>query len=117
MGSERSPGALTGPPNRGKPAALADVFRSSRNVLTPHRPEDYPGRLVVVPGPRWEVSVICLQEGESFVARGGERIYAYETTDGARADGFVLDPGDRATLAATKLPHGLHEWRIERVGG
>ena len=82
--------------------------------MTPHPPEVYPGLTVVVPGPQWTVSVICLQEGESFEARGGERVYAYETASGARADGFQLRPGDRATLAASGLPHGFSEWRVER---
>jgi hypothetical protein len=94
---------------------VAESYRASRNVLTPHAPADYPGLTVVVPGPGWEIAVICPRDAESFVARGGERVYAYETPGGGRADGFLLRAGDRATLGTARLPHGLWEWRVERA--
>jgi hypothetical protein len=108
---------LTPPPPRGKTAGVAETYRTCRNVVSPHGPEAYPGVLAVRPGPGWTVSALCLQPGESFVARGGERVYGYETIDGVRADAFRLATGDRATLVAAGLPHGLAEWRVDRAGG
>ena len=93
---------------------MADTILTGRNVMTPHPPEAYPDRLVVVPG-GWKVSVICLQPGEWFVAHGGERVYGWETVDGHRAERLDLGPGDRATLDAAGLPHGFARWRVERA--
>ena len=90
------------------------VFRSGRNLLTPHGPEDYPGLLVVKPGPEWDTFVIVPHDGATIVARGGEKVYAYETVDGGRAEGFELRPGDRATLVRSDLAFALVEWRVER---
>ncbi len=75
----------------------------------------YPGLTVVVPGPRWECAVICPQEGQTIEALGGERVYGYVTVGGATAEAWQLGPGDRATLVAGHLEHGLSEWRIERA--
>lgn len=85
-----------------------------RNVVTPHVPEDYPGLLVVRPGPRWDVSVIVPRDGETIVGKGGEETYAYRTPDGAEAQGFSLRAGERATLVRSGLSHSMVEWRIER---
>lgn len=93
---------------------MKETFRSGRNLLTPHGPESYPGLLVVKPGPSWEVFVIVPEDGATIVARGGEKVYAYETFDGGRAEGFELRPGDRATLERSGLSHSLVEWRVER---
>ena len=94
---------------------MADTYRSGRNILTTHGPEDYPGLLVVKPGSDWDVFVIVPEDGTTVVARGGEKVYAYATVDGGRADGFELQPGDRATLSRSGLPFSLVEWSIERA--
>lgn len=93
---------------------MIEVFRSGRNLLTPHGPEGYPGLLVVKPDQEWEVSVIVPEDGASFVAVGGEHIYSYKTVDGGQAEGFELRSGDRATLVRVGLPYSLVEWRVER---
>ncbi len=93
---------------------MSRVFRSGRNLLTPHGPDDYPGLLVVKPGAEWTTFVIVPEDGETVVARGGEKVYAYETVDGGRAEGFELRPGDRAHLVRSGLPMALVEWRVER---
>lgn len=85
-----------------------------RNVVTPHGASSYPGLVVVRPDPRWDVSVIVPNDGDTIVGRGGEETYAYETAGGARGQGFTLRPGDRATLVRGDLPHSMAEWRIER---
>jgi len=95
----------------------AERVVGGRNVVTPHGADAYPGLLVVRPDMRWSVSVIVPNDGDTIVARGGEETYAYETPDGARAEGFRLGPGDRATLTRTGLPHFMVEWRIQRAGG
>jgi len=96
---------------------MKETFHSGRNLLTPHGPERYPGLLVVKPGPAWEVFVIVPEDGATIVARGGEKVYAYETFDGGRADGFELRPGDQATVRRSGLPYALVEWRVERAQG
>jgi hypothetical protein len=70
---------------------------------------------VVKPGEEWEVFVIVPEDGAGFVARGGEKVYGYETIDGGRADAFELRAGDRATMARSGLPFSLVEWRVERA--
>jgi hypothetical protein len=92
----------------------AESYRAGRNLLTTHPPEAYPGLLVVEPGPQWDVRVIVPDDGATVVARGGEKLYAYDTVDGGHADGFELHPGDRATLVRSGLPFSLVEWRVER---
>ena len=94
---------------------MADTYKAGRNLLTPHGPEGYPGLLVVKPGPGWEVFVIVPEDGATIVAQGDERIYAYDTVDGGHADGFVLRPGDRATLLRSGLPFSLVEWSVKRT--
>jgi len=87
-----------------------------RNLLTPHPPESYPGLTVVRPGPAWAVSVIVPEAGQTLLAHGGERLYAYRTPDGARAEALELGPGDRARLMPGNPGHGMAEWRIWRSG-
>jgi len=89
--------------------------QGGRNLVTPHGPADYPGLTVVRPDPRWAVSVICPEPGQTIVAKGGERLYAYQTVDGAPADGFELRPGDQATLVRCDLPFSFSEWRLTRA--
>jgi hypothetical protein len=96
---------------------MTETFRSGRNLLTPHGPEAYPGLLVVKPGPAWDVFVIVPADGAAIFARGGEKVYAYETVDGGRADGFELRAGDRAKLQRSGLPHELVLWSIDRSSG
>jgi hypothetical protein len=93
----------------------AQRFVGGRNLLTAHDPEAYEGLLVVRPGPLWSVAVIVPEEGQTIRARGGERVYDYETVDGGQAQGFELGPGDRATLVRAGLPHAFVEWRVERA--
>lgn len=94
---------------------MVETYKAGRNLLTTHGPESYPGLLVVKPGHDWEVFVIVPEDGSTVVARGGERVYAYETVDGGRADAIELRPGDRATLVRSGLPFSLVEWRVERA--
>ena len=94
---------------------MAETYRAGRNLVTTHGPESYPGLLVVKPGPEWEVHVIVPEDGATVLARGGERVYGYETIDGGRADGFELRPGDRARLVRSGLPLFLVEWSVERA--
>jgi hypothetical protein len=70
---------------------------------------------VVKPGPEWCVFVIVPEDGATIVARGGEKVYAYDTVDGGHADGFELRAGDRATLTRSGLPFSLVEWTVERT--
>lgn len=93
------------------PAAV--VVRGQRNLLTPHAPDSYPGVRVLRLG-RWKEGLIVPEVGQTIVALGGEKARSYETVDGGRAEGFVLRPGDRATLLARDLPFCLAEWRIVR---
>ena len=79
-------------------AGRDETLSGGRNLLTPHLPEAYAGLLVVRPGPLWEVSVIVPEPGQTLSARGGERLYAYSTPSGARAERLELHPGDEFTL-------------------
>jgi hypothetical protein len=97
-----------------EPLRRTERFTAGRNLLTPHAPAAYPGVLVVKPGPGWNASVIVPEDGATIVGLGGETVYAYQTIDGGRADGFELRPGDRATLVRSGLPFSLVEWRVER---
>ncbi len=94
-----------------------ETYTAGRNLLTPHGVDAYPGVRVVHPGPEWTVSIIVAHEGQTILALGGEEVYAYETVDGARAQGFSLRRGDRATLVRSELPHQFAEWRIDRAPG
>ena len=96
-------------------AVVAETIIGPRNLMTPHGVDDYPGILVVRPGPGWDLAVIVPNEGETIVGRGGELNYSYDTIDGAHAQGFKLRSGDRATLVRSGLLHSLVEWRIERA--
>lgn len=91
-----------------------EVLVGGRNLLTPHRAAAYPGVRVIQPG-AWDERLIVASEGQTIVALGGERAYAYETIDGGRAEGFVLRAGDHATLVRPDLPYQLAEWRIVRA--
>jgi hypothetical protein len=95
--------------------ATSVTFVGARNLVTPHAPKQYPGLLVVRPGPEWSVSIIVPEVGETVHALGGEKAYEYETADGGRAEGFELRPGDRATLVRAGLPFAMVEWRVERA--
>lgn len=92
-----------------------ETLRGGRNLVTPHAADEYPGILVVRPGPEWTVGVIVPEVGQTIVGLGGERLYAYRTVDGVTADGFILALGDRATLVRVGLEHSFAEWRIERA--
>lgn len=94
---------------------MSETFVGGRNLVTPHGPKLYPGLLVVRPGPEWTVAVIVPETGQTIVARGGERLYGYQTVDGGCAQGFELQEGDRATLVRSGLPFALAEWRVERA--
>ncbi len=91
-----------------------ETYVGARNLVTEHPAERYPGLTVVKGGPAWNVWVICLQDGETLTARGGEQACGYQTVDGGRAQGFALLAGDRATLVRSGLPHAFVEWRVER---
>jgi hypothetical protein len=95
--------------------ASFEILQGSRNVVTAHPPQAYPGLLVVKPGPLWSVFVIVPEVGQTIVGQGGEKTYAYETVDGGRADALELQAGDRATLVRADLPFCLCEWRVERA--
>ena len=68
------------------------------------------------PDPRWGPWVIVPELGQTIEARGGETTHSYETVDGGEAHGFLLAPGDRATLMQSELPFAFVEWRISRSG-
>ena len=94
----------------------AESFVGGRNLLTPHDPRAYAeaGLLVVRPGSLWSVAVIVPKDGQSVLARGGEKAYDYETVDGGKGRGFELSPGDRATLVRSGLAYSMVEWKVER---
>jgi hypothetical protein len=93
---------------------VTETLQAGRNVLTPHAAVAYPELQVIRPG-RWDMSLIVPSPGQTIEALGGETVFGYETVDGGRAAGFVLGPGDRATLVRRDLPYCLAEWRIERA--
>ena len=90
------------------------VFVSSRSLHTTHDGASYAGIRAVRPGPGWNATILVLSPGQTVVALGGEHCFAYETPDGARAEGFELKQGDRATLLRWHHPGWLAEWRVER---
>ncbi len=94
----------------------AESFIGGRNLLTPHDPGAYAeaGLLVVRPGSLWSVAVIVPNDGQTVLARGGEKVYDYETVDGGKGQGFELSPGDRATLVRSGLAYSMVEWKVER---
>ena len=92
-----------------------ETFRAQRTLYTSHPADRYPG-FHVFQAPHWkELRLICANPGQSFVALGGERVYAYETQGGVKAEAFTLNPGDRATFVSDQQPAFLAEWRIERA--
>ena len=95
--------------------AATERYRSGRNLLTPHPADAYPGLRVVKPGPQWSASLIVPADGQTVVARGGERVLAYVTPSGVGAAAFELRPGDRARMIAWDLPASLVEWEIVRA--
>jgi hypothetical protein len=92
-----------------------ETFIAGRNLMTSHAAECYPGLRVVRPGPLWSIGLIVPVDGQTIVARGGERIHGYVTASGEGAQGFALEPGDQATVLRSDLPAFLVEWRIERA--
>ena len=94
---------------------MTEIHRAGRNLLTPHPPDAYPGLRVIKPGPRWLSFLIVPGDGATIIARGGERVLAYETPSGVRAAGFELRAGDRARMVAWDLPAYLVDWQIERA--
>jgi hypothetical protein len=97
------------------PADRIESFRGMCTLLTAHEEAAYPGVLVVRPGPLWRQAVIVPEAGQTVVARGGEKAYAYTPRDGVSAAGFELRRGDRATILRKGLEGALAEWRIERA--
>jgi hypothetical protein len=95
--------------------AQTETVIAGRNLMTPHPSDCYPGLRVVRPGPGWAMGIIVPEDGQTIVATGGEKVYAYETVNAVRADAFELRAGDRATLVRSDLPAFLVEWRIERA--
>jgi hypothetical protein len=93
----------------------AETLRGGRNLLTPHRPGDYPGLRVLEPG-EWDLALIVPEEGQTIAALGGEKVLPYRTPDGGEAQGFVLRAGDRATVVVLRGAFQMAEWRIERAG-
>jgi hypothetical protein len=93
----------------------SETFIAGRNLMTTHGAECYPGLRVVRPGPLWSIGLIVPEDGQTVVARGGERIHGYETMGGACAQAFQLEGGDRATLVRSDLEASLVEWRVERA--
>lgn len=96
--------------------AEAETYRAGWHLMTVHGPAAYPGLQVVKGGQAWLEWVILGSVGQTVVARGGEQMYAYETSSGGRAEGFVLRQGDRATIVRAGLAASLVEWRLERAG-
>jgi hypothetical protein len=101
------------PDESGAAAGRAEIYRGAQNLTTQHGPEHYPGIQVVLPF-EWSYAVIVLRDGQSFTARGGERLLPYRTADGAVAEGFTLSPGDRVTRVRSDLPHAFAEWQVLR---
>lgn len=93
-----------------------EIYRGGIHLTTPHGPGDYPGLNVVRPG-SWEYAVIVPQDGQTFTARGGERLVPYQLRSGLRAQGFTLRPGDQATRVRTGLPGFFAEWHVQRAAG
>jgi hypothetical protein len=96
-------------------AGVVELYRSGRNLQTPHPADAYPGLRVVKPGPEWTTSIIVPADGQTVIARGGERVLAYVTPSGVRAAGFVLGAGDRARMVAWDLAASLVEWEVTRA--
>jgi hypothetical protein len=109
------------PPSRLQTARIAcdigaiETYRSGWHLLTVHPPDGYPGLEVVKGASQWLEWVILGRVGQTVLARGGEEMYAYTTSGGLAADGFVLRAGDRATIVRAGLPASLVEWRVERA--
>jgi hypothetical protein len=94
-------------------AESVEIYRGAHNLTTAHSQEHYPGLLVVVPF-EWSYGVIVPQDGQTFTARGGERLIPFRTIRGDVAEGFTLAPGDRATRVRSDLPHAFAEWHVIR---
>ena len=92
-----------------------EAYRGAQNLSTPHQADDYPGLLVVRPGPAWRNGIIVPQDGQTVLGLGGERILPYRTPTGGIAQGFELRPGDRATRVRSGLEFAFAEWRVERA--
>lgn len=90
-----------------------EIYRGAHNLKTTHGAEHYPGFRVVVPC-QWSYGVIVPRDGQTLIARGGERLIPFRTAAGAEAQGFTLAPGDRATRVRTDLPHSFAEWHVSR---
>lgn len=90
-----------------------EIYLGAHNLKTTHGPEQYPGFLVVIPC-QWSYGVIVPQDGQTLIARGGERLIPFRTAGGAEAQGFTLAPGDRATRVRTGLAHAFAEWHVIR---
>ncbi len=93
-----------------------ETFRACRNLVTPHVEDAYPGHITYRP-PGWTMLYLCPAEGATFVARGGESTSGYALPSGVTADGFTLEPGDRATVVTWLGPQDgfLATWRVERA--
>lgn len=98
--------------DRQSPAPV-EIYRGAHHLTTHHPKEDYPGLLVVIPF-EWSFAVIVPQDGQTIVARGGERLIPFPTISGQEAQGFTLSPGDRATRIRTDLPNSFAEWHVVR---
>jgi hypothetical protein len=98
----------------GSSGPASEILHAGRNVLTDHSLDAYPGIRVIRPG-RWDRALIVPEQGQTIAALGGEEVFPYETVDGGHAQGFVLRPGDRATLVRKDLEYCLAEWHIERA--
>ena len=96
-------------------AVVTETFAASRTLHTVHAPELYPGIRTLRPVD-WQLTMLLADEGQSFVAQGGEYCYGYRTVAGDTAQAFELHAGDRATLVRKSgLPGKLSAWRVERA--
>lgn len=108
---------MTGPARAsgegGQPARVF-TFRGGWHPLTPHAQAAYDDVTVWRGNALYDEGCLCPENGVPFIARGGEYAPGFELTNGAVAQAFSFEPGDRVVRVRTDLPFFLAEWRVER---
>lgn len=96
----------------GAPVVL--TFRGGWHPLTPHPEGSYGDVLVWRGNELYEEGCLVPENGQPFVALGGEHAPGFSLSNGAAFEPFVFEKGDRVVRVRTDLPFFMAEWRVER---